>query len=68
MRKTIFLGSIMMCAIFVLGGCGQKYMCRECEKAVRTIYYDIDGDAAYCEDCAKEYWAPFDYNEYRVKE
>lgn len=66
--RRIFCLFITVCTIFMLNGCGQKHICRKCEKAVSNAYYDIDGDIAYCKDCAKDYWAPFDYEEYRVKD
>ena len=65
--KKIISVLLMMCAILALGGCGQKYVCRGCDKAVTKIYYDFDGNASYCEDCAEGYWAPLDYTQYRVK-
>ena len=50
----------------MLNGCGQKYVCKKCEKAVSKAYYDIYDDVAYCKDCAKDYWAPFDYKKYKA--
>ena len=66
MRRILWL-FITACSIFMLNGCDQKYICRECENAVTKAYYDLDGDFL-CKECAKDYWVPFDYEEYRVKD
>lgn len=54
-------------SVIFLAACGKEYECRKCDVKTSKIYYNYDGDIAYCEDCAREYWAPFDYKTYRVK-
>ncbi|MBP3195928.1 MAG: zinc ribbon domain-containing protein [Butyrivibrio sp.] len=44
-----------------------KYKCTVCGKTVKTAYYDpFDDDTIFCEDCAREYFAPFDYEMYKI--
>ena len=62
--KVLLVGT--MVGVLFLTGCGEKYVCRRCNNPTGKIYYDIDGDAAYCADCAKDYWAPLDYKDYCV--
>lgn len=65
MKKRVVLFLIMI-FVLSLSACGKSYTCRRCNKTTSKIYYDIDGDAAYCGECAKDYWAPFDYKEYKA--
>ena len=66
MKKITLLFITMVC-LTIFTSCGKRYVCIGCDRTTSTIYYDIDGEASYCEDCAKEYWIPFDYKEYQVK-
>ena len=52
-----------------LTACGKKYTCSECGTKTNKAYYDMSGDIDYvlCEDCARSYWMPLDYTQYRVK-
>lgn len=69
MKKIILLIGVLILGVCALTSCGQKYTCHSCDKTVSTAYYDMKADLDYvlCEDCAREYWMPFDYKTYRVK-
>lgn len=67
MRKFLML-FMVVCIIFMFGGCGQKFICRRCDKKVSKAYYDFDGKISFCKDCARDYWAPLDYEDYVVKD
>lgn len=44
-----------------------KYICTSCGKKVSTAYYDpFDVNSIYCENCARSYFAPFDYEQYKI--
>ena len=46
-----------------------KYKCDGCGKIVGTAYYDpFAKGTALCEDCAREYFAPFDYSAYIISD
>ncbi len=61
--------SYIITAIFIIAvafmGCGKSFECYLCEKNATTAYYDIDGDFI-CKNCAKTYWLPFDYKDYKA--
>lgn len=44
-----------------------RYTCSRCGKTVTKAYYDPwDSDSYFCEDCARDYYAPFPIESYRV--
>lgn len=56
--------------VMMLAGCGggKEYTCERCgETFTGTAYTTMDPDSILCEDCAKNYWAPFSItgHEYR---
>ncbi len=63
--KKIIAVCLLLVSVLSLASCGKKYTCVECDKQVGTIYVDIDGDPSYCKDCAREYWMPLDYTQFK---
>ena len=64
--------AVTACALSVMmlfAGCGKKYVCDRCDEVTSKAYYDVNitENSVLCEDCAREYWMPLDYNAYRVK-
>ena len=66
MKKRIFaLVSLLIMVAALMTACGEDFVCDECEESFHgTSYYDVHGDGTMCADCAKEYWLPFDYEDY----
>nr|WP_297704007.1 zinc-ribbon domain-containing protein [uncultured Butyrivibrio sp.] len=61
--------AIVLLIIFIAisGANKPKYTCTVCGKTVKTAYYDpYDDDTIFCEDCAREYFAPFNYEMYKI--
>lgn len=63
---------LIICAALMLASltsCGKTYTCESCDKTTNKAYYNLSGteDSVMCEDCARSYWMPFDYKDYRVK-
>ena len=60
-----------MIGVLVCGlcGCGKSYTCYDCDKTTTKAYYNMDAkiDKVMCEECAREYWMPMPYQNYRVK-
>ena len=52
-----------------LTACGKKYTCYQCGTETGKAYYDYNAnkDSVLCEDCARSYWMPLDYSNYKVK-
>lgn len=69
MKKKLALMACGMALLISLAGCGQSYTCALCGTTTKEAYYDADGDINYpmCKDCAREYWAPLPYENYRIK-
>ena len=62
-----FLALLLVALLLVtLVACG-SYTCYDCGKTTSKAYYSMDEDRALCEDCARSYWAPFDYESFRIK-
>lgn len=60
--------AILLLMMVVCCGCGEKYTCQRCEKETTDAYYDpFDKDEYFCADCAREYFAPLPYTNYRVQ-
>lgn len=68
MKKIICLGIVITCLLSVLCGC-KSYTCYDCGKNTHKAYYDASAneESVLCEDCAREWWMPFPYENYRVK-
>ena len=66
MKKLKFVAIMLVVATF-LCGCGATYECSRCKDKVSEAYYDPFNDGKYfCEDCARDYFAPFPYKNYKV--
>ena len=66
MKKDIFV--VLIC-ILILCGCGTTYTCARCKEEISEAYYDPFREGTYyCEECAKKYFAPLPYMEYKVEE
>ena len=63
---VILIGAVLLLA---LSSCGKEYTCNECGKKTSKAYYDLSAieEQVMCEDCARQYWMPLDYRNYRVK-
>lgn len=68
MKKIVILALALLMMTLTLTSCG-SYTCYECGKTTSKAYYDYSGEKEYvlCEDCARTYWAPYDYKDFRVK-
>lgn len=69
MKKKWISLLVFLLALSLLCGCGKKYTCAECGKESSKAYYEMHCDPEYlmCEDCARIYWMPLNYENYRVK-
>lgn len=68
MKRKILLTVVLIVLMSLFSACGKKYTCSWCGDSTRNAYYDaFDTDSYFCEDCAKEYYAPFPYSGYKVK-
>jgi len=71
MKSNIVKRVLVMVLVLILAmmfvGCG--YTCCKCDKATMKAYYTSSGEKSrvMCEDCARQYWTPFPYENYRVK-
>ena len=65
-RLVILLSMILLLA---LTACGKEYTCITCGETTRKAYYDMAASESQvmCEDCARQYWMPLNYEQYRVK-
>lgn len=68
MKKVYIKVICLLVVVMVLCcGCGEKYTCGRCGETTKEAYYDpFDTDSYFCEDCAREYFAPFPYSSYKV--
>ena len=67
-RKRILIMGLALLMVLVCAACGEKYTCSRCGKEVSEAYYDpFDTDSYFCKDCAKEYFAPLPYTNYKVE-
>lgn len=68
MRKSIVLMLAVILA-FILTACGGSYTCMDCGKTTSKAYYDMmaSKEQVMCEECARQYWMPLPYENYRVK-
>lgn len=68
MKKVVSMILVLMLALQCVG-CGKTYTCSDCEKKTKKAYYNPFYEDDYmCEDCAREYFAPFPYSQYRVED
>ena len=70
MRKKVTAIILMVAFLMSMAGCGVGlYTCYKCNSTTTKAYYDTSADSksVLCEDCARKYWMPFPYQNYRVK-
>ena len=69
MKRVLALLISSICIVFSAAGCGASYTCYKCDTTTNKAYYDIDAKEEWvmCEDCARKYWMPLPYENYRVK-
>lgn len=60
--KIIVAVTLLIC----MAGCGTKYECSRCGASTREAYYNMSGNYM-CADCARDYWMPLPYKNYRVE-
>lgn len=66
MRKLIFTLLFTITLIATLTACGGKFTCNECDESFSgTSYYGMGGDETMCAECAKKYWVPLDYKNFK---
>lgn len=67
--KKFFIVTMVIVLAILLFACGKQYRCRDCGKTTNEAYYDMDAkeEEVMCEDCARAYWMPFPYENYKVK-
>lgn len=64
--KLKFLIPLALLLIGLLAACGKSWTCDQCGKDFQgTAYYDYSGDGTLCEDCARSYWMPLPYKNYK---
>lgn len=68
MKRKITVFILLVATVLSFAGCG-IYTCVKCDATTTKAYYDMsaDKDRVMCEDCARKYWTPFPYENYRVK-
>ncbi len=65
-RLVLLIIAVMMCFFVACGN--QKWICDECGTVFKgKAYYGWSTDETLCEDCARDYWLPFDYRNYEKK-
>lgn len=65
-KKALHIICFIMLALFLLTACGQQWTCDNCEKQFQgTAYVGYYGTETLCEDCARTYWAPFSYKDFK---
>ena len=69
MKKQLLLLALALALVLSLTACGKKYTCSQCGTETRKAYYTYSGskDSVLCEDCARSYWMPLDYSNYKVR-
>ncbi len=67
MKKICILITVLLLSMFALTGCGAKDYCYRCEEESSELYYTYGKDGLLCPSCAKDYWKPFDYKDYKAK-
>jgi len=67
MKRKVIVMTVLGISLLI-SACG-RYTCENCEKSTNKAYYTMSNREEFvlCEDCAREYWMPFDYKDFRVK-
>ena len=69
MKKIILTVVSVLVLALLLCSCGSTYTCCRCGDETTKAYYQMNADKnnVMCEDCARSYWMPLDYESKRVK-
>ena len=69
MKKAMLAVASVVLLVLLLCSCGKRYTCCMCGKTTNKAYYDLAAieEQVMCEDCARQYWMPLDYKNYRVR-
>lgn len=66
MRKAYYVILFIVLLSTILTACGKNWTCDQCGKDFRgTAYYDYTETMTLCEDCARTYWMPLPYQNYK---
>ncbi len=77
MKNKILIVMLVMAVIAVVAGIigvisssagdNRTWVCHECDKTFTgAAYYDYKLENVMCEDCARVYWVPLSYKDYKV--
>lgn len=65
-RKLLALFVLLIGLTLILVACGKSWTCDQCGKSwTGSAYYDYGGTGTLCEDCARSYWMPLPYKNYK---
>ena len=65
--KKIIIALVLIFALS-LTACGKNWVCDECGKSFSgKAYYGFNTTETFCEDCARQYWMPLNYQNYVKK-
>lgn len=70
MKKKLVSVMVSLSILFCTAcGAGKSYTCSECGETTTDAYYTYYAteDEVLCEDCARKYWMPLPYENYKVK-
>lgn len=66
MKRICCFALTLILAIVMLTACGKNWTCDQCGKDFHgTAYYDYTETMTFCEDCARSYWMPLPYQNYK---
>ena len=66
MKKIFCFGLVLILAMVMLAACGKDWTCDECGKNFHgDAYYDYTETMTLCKDCARTYWMPLPYQNYK---
>lgn len=65
-KSLVFSIALMSVLLFFLSGCTKSFVCESCgQTSSGEAFYGMGGNEVMCEDCARSYWMPFDYEQYQ---
>lgn len=66
MLKKMIVLIFLSCSLFCLSACGKSWTCDQCGKDFHgDAYYDYSETMTLCADCARTYWMPLPYQNYK---
>lgn len=64
--RRFFAWMLVLALALSLAACGEKWTCDDCGKEFSgTAYYGYQTTETFCEDCARAYWMPLPYQNYK---